>query len=137
MSYHKKVRSNSKDVASLFNQYFSDQFCNPSKYDIEIDYSNDPFSDLQFDENKIFQLLKRTNVNKAAGPDNVSSKLVKCCASGLSKPLSIIFNRIFEFGIIPNKWKLANVVPVFKKGDKSSVTNYRPISLTSLPMKIL
>ena len=137
MSYSSKVRSNSKDIASLFNEYFSDQFCNPSKYNIEIDFTNDPFSDLQFDKDKIFQLLKRTNVNKAAGPDKIGSKLVKCCARGLSKPLSIIFNRIFKFGSIPNKWKLANVVPIFKKGDKSSVTNYRPISLTSLPMKIL
>ena len=61
---------------------------------------------------------------------------MKYCARGLAKPLSIIFNQIFKTGKIPDKWKLANVVPVFKKGDKSSVTNYRPISLTSLPMKI-
>ena len=63
MNYGPKVRSNSKDVASLFNQYFFDQFSIPSKYDIDIDFSNDPFSDLQFDETKILELLKRTNVN--------------------------------------------------------------------------
>ena len=62
---------------------------------------------------------------------------MKFCARGLYKPLAIIFNKIFKTGKIPNKWKLANVVPIFKKGDKSSVTNYRPISLTSLPMKVL
>ena len=137
MNYGPKVRSNSKDVASLFNQYFFDQFSIPSKYDIDIDFSNDPFSDLQFDETKILELLKRTNVNKASGPDGINSKLVKFCAKGLAKPLAILFNQIFRTGSIPNKWKLANVVPVFKKGDKNSVTNYRPISLTSLPMKIL
>ena len=76
------------------------------------------------------------NANKAAGPDGIQSKIMKFCAKGLAKPLTIIFNRCFDSGILPKKWKLANVVPVFKKGDKSSVTNYRPISLTCLPMKI-
>ena len=76
------------------------------------------------------------NANKAAGPDGLQSKLLKMCAKGISIPLTKIFNKSFETGTIPKKWKLANVVPIFKKGDKSSVTNYRPISLTSLPMKI-
>ena len=137
MSYGKQLRSNSKDVAHLFNSYFSDQFSHPSNYSVEIDFSNDPYFDKVFDEKAIFDLLIKINVNKAAGPDKIDSKLMKFCARGLSKPFAILFNKIFKSGKIPNKWKLANVVPVFKKGDKSSVTNYRPISLTSLPMKIL
>ena len=39
-------------------------------------------------------------------------------------------------GNIPADWKLANVVPVHKKGSKSEVSNYRPISLTSIIMKL-
>ena len=58
------------------------------------------------------------------------------CAKGLANPLIILFNKSFETGVIPKKWKLANVVPIFKKGEKTSVENYRPISLTSLLMKI-
>ena len=42
-----------------------------------------------------------------------------------------------ERGVSSDKWMLADVVPVFKKDDKRSVTNCRPISLTSLPMQIL
>ncbi len=42
----------------------------------------------------------------------------------------------YESGKIPGDWKMANVVPVHKKGSKSDVTNYRPISLTSLVMKV-
>ena len=137
MNYGSKVRSSNKEVANMFNQYFFDQLSDPSKYDIEIDFSNDPFRNMFFDEKTIFDLLIKTNVNKAAGPDKMDSKLMKYCARGLSKPLTIIFNRIFKTGKIPDKWKLANVVPILKKGDKSSVTNYRPISLTSLPMKVL
>ena len=47
-----------------------------------------------------------------------------------------MFNLSFVTGLIPPDWKLASVVPVFKKGDKNSVGNYRPISLTSLVMKV-
>ena len=137
MNYGKKVRSNDKDVADLFNSYFYEQFSNPSKYDIEIDYRDDLFVDKYFDERTIFDLLIRTNENKAPGPDKITSKLIKFCAKGLAHPLTILYNKIFKMGKIPDKWKLADVVPVFKKGIKSSVTNYRPISLTSLLMKIL
>ena len=62
--------------------------------EIFIDFSNDPFSDLIFDEIKILDLLKRTNVNKAYGPDGINSKLVKLCAKGLAKPLAILFNQL-------------------------------------------
>ena len=135
--YGNRFRSKDSDVANLFNKYFSDQFSSPSTYDINIDFSNDPHSEEKLDEKSIFDLLRKMNANKAAGPDGIQSKLMKMCAKGLAKPLAILFNNIFKSGNIPSKWKLANVVPVFKIGDKNSVTNYRPISLTSLPMKIL
>ena len=54
----------------------------------------------------------------------------KNCASTLAKPLTIMFNIFYVTGSIPNEWKLASVVPVHKKDVKSSVENYRPISLT-------
>ena len=47
-----------------------------------------------------------------------------------------MFNLSFVTGSIPNEWKLASVVPVHKKDEKGSVENYRPISLTSLIMKV-
>ena len=62
--------------------------------------------------------------------------VLKNCASTLAKPLTIMFNIYFFTGSIPNEWKLASVVPVHKKDEKVSVENYRPISLTSLIMKV-
>ena len=49
----------------------------------------------------------------------------------------MLFNLVYNTGYIPQEWKVANVVPVYKKDDKNKVTNYRPISLTSLVMKVL
>ena len=87
--YGAKFRSNNLDIGNLFNKYFSDQFSNPSKYDIEIDFSNDIFKDTKFDEKKLFDLFRKMNSNKAAGPDGIHSKLMKMCAKGLA----IIFNK--------------------------------------------
>ena len=75
----------------------------PSKYDIQIDHENDVFKDHTFDEKKVFALLRKINANKAAGPDGMQSKLIKICAKGLSKPLTILFNKSFQSGIIPKK----------------------------------
>jgi len=78
-------------------------------------HSNDFFKGIQFHEMKVFDLLRKMNANKAAGPDGIQSKLIKMCAKGLAKPLTIIFNKSFKTGFIPKKWKLANVVPISKK----------------------
>ena len=136
VNYKGKFRSKNSDIANLFNKFFSDQFSEPSLYDIDINFENDPFMATKFEENRVFDLLRKMNANKAAGPDGLQSKLLKACAKGLAKPLSVLFHSCFKTGVIPNKWKMANVIPIFKKGNKSSVENYRPISLTCLPMKV-
>ncbi|XP_069114394.1 uncharacterized protein [Argopecten irradians] len=51
--------------------------------------------------------------------------------------LTIIFNKSIQEGTLPDPWKKANVCPIFKKGSRKDPSNYRPISLTSVPSKIL
>ena len=114
--YGAKFRSNNLDIGNLFNKYFSDQFSSPSKYDIEIDFSNDMFKDTKFDEKKLFDLLKKMNSNKAAGPDGIHSKLMKMCAKGLAKPLSIIFNISFSHGSISKKIEIGKCCYYLQKG---------------------
>ena len=63
--------------------------------------------------------------------------MLKGVAGQVSKPLAILFNRSISEGVFPNLWKLANVIPIYKKGAKSSVTNYRPVSLLSCCGKLL
>ena len=99
--YGSKFRSSSFDIGNLFNKYFSDQFSSPSNYDITIDYSNDFFKNVKFEEKDIFDLLRKMNTNKASGPDGFQSKLIKMCAKGLVKPLSLLFNKSFETGLNP------------------------------------
>ena len=86
---------------------------------------------------QVQRLLETLNSNKAYGPDGLHGELLKNCAAGLAYPLSLIFQISYNSGSLPSEWKLGHVVPIFKKGDKHDVSNYRPISLTCLVAKIL
>ena len=128
-------RSNALDKANLFNRFFCDQFSESSNYNIDIDYSNDDNFNISLCHRKIRKLLSNINANKANGPDAIHGKILKFCAVSLAYPLSLMFNLSYNTGNVPMEWKLANVVPIHKKGSKENVENYRPISLTSLVMK--
>ena len=121
----------------MFNKYFYDQFSKPSSYDIDIDFSDDNFLDIDFSYTRIKSLLDNVNMNKAPGPNGIHSFVLKNCSSSLCRPLSIMFKLIYNTGIMPLEWKTANVVPVHKKGDKTLICNYRPISLLCLTAKIM
>ncbi|NQZ52153.1 MAG: hypothetical protein HRT95_18855, partial [Moritella sp.] len=134
--FNGRFRSSKKDQADLFNEYFYKQFSDSSSYDINIDYTNDPLNNFNIEHTRVRKLLQKLNSNKAVGPDKIHGKVLKECAVGLAYPLSILFNTGLRSGSIPHDWKTANVVPIHKKGCKSNVENYRPISLTSLVMKV-
>ena len=136
MHLNDTFRNSPKDKAELFNNYFYQQFSTPSRYDIDIDWSNDQLFDIDFSPERIINLLKEVNPNKANGPDGIHGQVLKHCARSLAPPLSVIFTLSYNSGCVPKDWRSANVVPVFKKGSKDDVTNYRPISLTCLVMKI-
>jgi len=59
------------------------------------------------------------------------------CATVLAEPLSMIFQQSFETGTLPADWKTANIVPIFKKRDRTDRANYCPVSLTSVLCKIM
>ncbi|RMC21362.1 hypothetical protein DUI87_02224 [Hirundo rustica rustica] len=58
-------------------------------------------------------------------------------ADELVKPLSMIYQQSCLTGEVPDNWKLANVTPIHKNGRKENPGNYRPVSLTSVPGKIM
>ena len=115
------IRTEPEEIANLFNKHFFDQFSDKSSYDIDIDFTNDAFYDFSFDKLTIYNHLKQINPNKSQGPDKIGGLVIKNCAISISLPLSILFNISYRTGIIPVEWKTANIVPVHKKGDKSSI----------------
>ena len=65
----------------------------------------------------------------ATGSDGISGKMLLLCYNSVVLPLKIIFQNILVISTYPDMWKLANATPIFKKGDKQLIKNYRPISL--------
>ena len=81
-------------------------------------------------------LIKSIKTNKASGSNSIPTKIFKLFKKEFSKRLSDIINLSFNEGIFPNLLKIANVIPIHKKGDKLDCNNYRPISLLSNISKI-
>ena len=63
--------------------------------------------------------------------------MLKELAGEISEPLAIIFEKSWRTGEVPMDWRRASVVPIFKKGGKEVPNNYHPVSLTSVPGKIM
>ena len=85
----------------------------------------------------VAQLLITLDVHKATGPDRVLSHLLKEISSEIAPSLTLIFQASLHQCSIPSNWKEAFITPLFKKGDHSSPSNYRPVSLTSICCKLL
>ncbi|CAB3990484.1 Hypothetical predicted protein [Paramuricea clavata] len=92
---------------------------------------------LSVTESDVLRTLKSLDPDKALGPDEIPGRILKVTANQIAPSLTRLFNKSLQVGVVPDEWKLANVVPVFKKGEKDRVENYRPISLLCIVSKLL
>lgn len=82
-------------------------------------------------EDEVNSTLNTLKTNSASGPDDISNFVLKNISKLVSKPLAHLCNLSFQNGTFPNKLKETVVIPVYKGGDKTLMSNYRPISLTN------
>ena len=128
-----------RDKAKLFNDFFSEQ-CKPIVNSSVL--PNFAFltvkriDELIISNDEISSLIRNINPNKATGSDGISGQMLLICDDSVTLPLKIIFSNILLSSTYPDIWKLANVIPIFKKGDKQLIKNYRPISLLPICGKL-
>ncbi len=124
--------------AEIFNKFFGSVFVRDVGGTV-------PFGDRDFDselstvtvnEITVQKVLAKTPGKLSCGPDGIPAILYKQCSRVLALPLALLFKLSLEAGDIPDIWKQTLVVPIFKKGNKSKPTNYRPVSLSCAVMLI-
>ena len=96
-----------------------------------------PIQPIKISSQGIAKLLSDLQPHKAPGPDCIPNTVLKPCANNIAPALSLIYQRSLDTGTLPSDWFTANISAAFKKGDRHLAENYRPISLTSMPCKIL
>ena len=112
----------------------------PPDSDITTDSQQDStvtMPEINISQNGLLKLLKNLKHGKAAGPDRLKPPLLRELREEIAPIIKISFDRSLQTGKLPADWMTANVMPVFKKGDKSLAENCRPISLTCILCKVL
>jgi len=135
-----KLISNDQEKASLLNAFFASQSTlattPPDLPDFELDASQPNIDFLIIQPEEVYKILSNLDPNKSTGPDGIGNKILKEVALPLSKPLAELFNFCLCLGTFPDQWKIAQVIPIFKKGDPLQCTNYHPISLLPCISKV-
>ncbi|KAK4824113.1 hypothetical protein QYF61_010736 [Mycteria americana] len=126
-----------EEKAEVLNAFFASVFnsranCSLGTQPPELeDRNGDQYGAPIIQGEMVSDLLHHLDTHKSMGPDEIHPRVLKELADVLTKPLSIIYQQSWLTGKVPADWRLANVMPIFKKGRKEDPGNYRPVSLTS------
>jgi hypothetical protein len=135
-----EVHTDNGTKAGLLNNVFQSVFTKEPDFHILPTFNSRTdlrLENVMFDENIVKKYLSKVKESKSQGSDSIHLKLIKEMGVSISKPVTKIFNKSMEEKKLPKIWKIANITPIHKKGHKYDVSNYRPISLTSIICKTM
>ena len=120
-------------ISSSFNNYFihvGPRLAQQIQSHINpLNYVNDTMKSIPYiSEYEITETVKSLK-NSSAGSDFIPASIAKQCLKHYVKPLTYLNNSSFDSGTFPEELKCAEVIPIFKSGDKQRISNYRPISI--------
>ncbi|EFO95251.1 hypothetical protein CRE_08695 [Caenorhabditis remanei] len=126
------------DKVECFSSTFSDVFVLDDGTVPSFAPRTDNFiEEVSYEPYMVEAVLSKLQPKCNTSPDGIPSIVLKELCTSIALPLSLIFNRSLQAGTLPDIWKTAMVIPVFKKGARSNPGNYRPISLTCSTCKVL
>ena len=127
-----------QEMAEVMSDHFSEVFTRETNRNEETEQQrkSPPLRDIIVEREDIEQEIRNLDVRRAHGPDEISNWILKECKEELADKVYIIIKCSLIEGKLPEDWKKANVVPIYKGGNKEDPTNYRPVSLTSTIAKI-
>ena len=128
-----------EEAANALNVYYHSVFT-PDDEGVELPefpfQTEEKLTDVPFMQETVEEILSSRDPNKASGPDGVESRLLKECSEELAPIMSELFRKSMDAGVVPELWKEANVVPIHKSGSRASMSNFRPVALTSVISKV-
>ena len=138
MFYNNLKSDNPRDSANLFASYFESVYSNDPGGNIS--YTSVPsVVSLNWFNISVEQILEKLNALDSStnpGPDGIASIFLKSCSANIAVPLCTLYMKSLLFSELPSLWKVSYVTPIFKKGNRSDVSNYRPICIGPAIAKI-
>ncbi len=126
-----------QEMAEVMNKKFQTVFTEEGNFDlIDNELNGNNITDVEVSQEDIMKQLEDLNENKAPGPDGVSNWILKECRSQLVEKIHSLVRISLRQGRVPRDWKRANIVPIYKGGNRENPLNYRPVSLISVVGKI-
>ena len=94
-------------------------------------------STIEIQASSVKRKISTLKGNKATGPDNIAPRLLKLAEETIALPLTALFALSLKWGTVYTEWKTAKLTAVYKKDDDTDRGNYRPLSILSVPSKIM
>ena len=146
--YNENEVRGTKNIANCLNKHFNsigktmaDKIHNPKNTNSQsLDHIPDQITSAYFGPTtlaEVVKLIRSLQIHKAAGPDGITSYIIKKTETVLAPVLVKLFNKCLVQGTFPDSLKIAKIVPLHKGGAKEQPTNYRPISLLPQFSKLL
>ena len=129
-----KTSNDARSSAALFAQYFQSVYRSDSL--IETASIPEENANIEISRDTIETQIMKLSKNKSAGPDNITNRMLIGLVQEIVEPLTVLFNCSLSAGYFPSLWKVSHLIPIFKKGNRSEVDNYRGVAIQSAIPKL-
>ena len=140
MHLNSHTATSDADKASLFNEYFESVYSKPTSnasHTHTLCSGTSVLNNIALSDTEVYTALSSLDPFKASGTDCIGPRILKTCSLALYPVVDHLFKMSLASCKLPKEWKLHCIIPIFKSGDKSLISNYRPISLLCSISKVL